>query len=239
MTPLLSVGTTEIPLDIRHSPRARHLRIVVRPGSVVAVAPSFVTRRRIMAYVESKRHWIRDKVESIGRRPLLGEPERFITGARVQFRGRALRLSVSSAELQTPTLRFASAFHVRVPRSIGGAAREAMVRERVMSWLIDRARRDVEDWVRRHGRRLGVQPTRIRIGNQKTLWGSCSARGVISLNWRLIGAPKAVFEYVVVHELCHLLERGHDARFWTLVESVLPDYRRRREWLKGRGIAVS
>ena len=76
------------------------------------------------------------------------------------------------------------------------------------------------------------------IGNQKTLWGSCSPKDVISLNWRLIAAPREVFEYVVVHELCHLRERNHSSRFWGLVEELMPDYRERRAWLKEHGVGL-
>ncbi len=92
--------------------------------------------------------------------------------------------------------------------------------------------------MRQHAPGLGVAPRAIRIGNQKTLWGSCSARGVISLNWRLLAAPRPIFEYVVVHELCHLRERNHGPRFWRLVGNVLPDYRERRAWPRRHGVAL-
>ncbi len=107
-----------------------------------------------------------------------------------------------------------------------------------MSWLERRALEDARGWVRRYGVELGAYPTRIRIGNQKTIWGSCSTRGVVSLNWRLIATPRQVFEYVVVHELCHLIERNHGPRFWRLVQSLMPDYHERRAWLKQHGIAL-
>lgn len=76
---------------------------------------------------------------------------------------------------------------------------------------------------------------RITIRDQKTRWGSCSARGTLSFNWRLMLAPPAVLDYVVVHELCHLTHMNHSAAFWDLVESVCPDYRIHRKWLKEHG----
>jgi predicted metal-dependent hydrolase len=82
---------------------------------------------------------------------------------------------------------------------------------------------------------LGVRFARIAIRGQRTRWGSCSSRGTLSFNWRLALAPPAVLDYVVVHELCHLREPNHSPRFWALVESRRPDWRRQREWLREHG----
>ncbi|MDE6995855.1 MAG: M48 family metallopeptidase [Lachnospiraceae bacterium] len=76
---------------------------------------------------------------------------------------------------------------------------------------------------------------RITIRDQKTRWGSCSAKGTLSFNWRLMLAPPAILDYVVVHELCHLTHMDHSAAFWQAVESVYPDYRSARQWLKEHG----
>lgn len=81
----------------------------------------------------------------------------------------------------------------------------------------------------------GGSYNRITIRDQKTRWGSCSARGTLSFNWRLMLAPPAILDYVVVHELCHLTYMNHSAAFWSKVESVYPDYRTARKWLKAHG----
>ena len=83
--------------------------------------------------------------------------------------------------------------------------------------------------------RLGVTYRRIRIGGQRTLWGSCSARGTLSFNWRLVLAPFEVLDYVVVHELCHLQVPDHSSRFWALVERHRPGWREQRAWLREHG----
>ncbi|MCM1173787.1 MAG: M48 family metallopeptidase [Blautia sp.] len=76
---------------------------------------------------------------------------------------------------------------------------------------------------------------RVSIRDQKTRWGSCSSKGTLSFNWRLMLAPPAVLDYVVVHELCHLTHMDHSAAFWQAVEAVCPDYRALRKWLKEHG----
>ena len=75
----------------------------------------------------------------------------------------------------------------------------------------------------------------ITVRDQKTRWGSCSSRGTLSFNYRLIFAPPAVLDYVVIHELCHLTHMNHSKDFWNMVSSVMPDYKIHRKWLKERG----
>jgi predicted metal-dependent hydrolase len=82
---------------------------------------------------------------------------------------------------------------------------------------------------------LGVSYGRVEIRNQRTRWGSCSSSGTLSFNWRLALAPFDVLDYVVVHELCHLLEPNHSPRFWKLVASRRPRWRRQRDWLTAHG----
>jgi predicted metal-dependent hydrolase len=83
--------------------------------------------------------------------------------------------------------------------------------------------------------RLGVAYRRIRIGGQRTLWGSCSPSGTLSFNWRLVLAPTEVLDYVIVHELCHLRVPDHSRRFWALVEERRPHWREQRHWLREHG----
>jgi predicted metal-dependent hydrolase len=82
---------------------------------------------------------------------------------------------------------------------------------------------------------LQVRYRRLRIGDQRTLWGSCSPSGTLSFNWRLVLAPFAVLDYVVVHELCHLRIADHSRRFWALVEERRPAWREQRAWLHAHG----
>ena len=94
------------------------------------------------------------------------------------------------------------------------------------------AKRDLTVMVSDFAKRMGVAPTAVKISSATTRWGSCSAKKSLNFSWRLIMAEEALIEYVVVHELAHLTEMNHSARFWALVGQVLPDYRVRREKLK-------
>lgn len=86
-----------------------------------------------------------------------------------------------------------------------------------------------------YARQLGVTYHRVTIRSQKTRWGSCSSEGNLNFNCLLMLAPSEILDYVIVHELCHRLEMNHSKAFWNHVESVLPDYRIRKKWLKEHG----
>jgi predicted metal-dependent hydrolase len=104
--------------------------------------------------------------------------------------------------------------------------------------LADEAARDIPERVRRFAPVVGVQYGRITIRNQKSKWGSCSSRGNLNFNCLLMLAPPSVRDYVVVHELCHLVELNHSKRFWALVSGVLPEYRKEEQWLKTQGMLI-
>ena len=104
--------------------------------------------------------------------------------------------------------------------------------------LADEAARDIPERVRHFAPVIGVQYGRITIRNQKSKWGSCSSKGNLNFNCLLMLAPPSVRDYVVVHELCHLVELNHSKRFWALVAKVLPEYRKEEQWLKTQGMLI-
>ena len=107
-----------------------------------------------------------------------------------------------------------------------------------ISNLVAAAREDIPQRVAKYAARLGVTVGRITIRNQKTRWGSCSAKANLNFNCLLMLCPEEIRDYVVVHELCHRRELNHSPRFWALVEDILPDYKDCRKWLKNNGNAI-
>ena len=99
-------------------------------------------------------------------------------------------------------------------------------------WLRSQARAAVERRLAIRARDVGAVPGAVTLRDQRSRWGSASRRGTLSFSWRLVLAPPAVMDYVVVHELAHLVEFGHSVRFWRLVRSVVPEAERHRRWLR-------
>ena len=115
-------------------------------------------------------------------------------------------------------------FRVNVGRPERNAFAERWLREYARDYFTS----SVEHW----SPIVGAEPKRLQIRNQKTRWGSASSNGTLSFNWRLIFAAPDIVDYVVVHELCHFIQPNHSKEYWQLVESILPDYRDRRQALK-------
>lgn len=109
------------------------------------------------------------------------------------------------------------------------------VRQMVEQWYRKEAKRYFASKIAYYEGKIGVRSNRLYIKDQKSRWGSCSSKGNINLNWRLLFAPEQIVAYVIVHELCHLKQMNHSAAFWYEVEKILPDYRERRQWLKEHG----
>jgi predicted metal-dependent hydrolase len=104
-------------------------------------------------------------------------------------------------------------------------------RRGIKLWLQDQAVRLIGEKVKVLSRKMQVSLNRVYIKDQKTIWGSCSARKNLNFNWRLIMVPESVMDYVIIHELCHLQEMSHSKAFWKLVAQYCPDWRTHRQWL--------
>ena len=173
--------------------------------------------------------------ERIARRP------RLATGARLPLLDESLRLEVRP-EAQIDLFNAARPRRGRVER------RRGVLRVDTGSLGDDELRALIERWYRReaathlaaraehYSTRLGVRPSRVIVRGQRSRWGSCSGKGTVSLNWRLMMVPGALADYVVVHELCHLRHMNHSPSFWAMVSEIVPDYadrRRRLDALQG------
>ncbi len=234
--PHLTIGLKKIAYQIRSSPRARRLRLTVRPDGVEVVVPPRVQAHEVNSFIDSHRGWIRDKVEQYQSLSANHNgPERLEDGVFIPFRGEPTPLAITLAERVHPRVVEGDGFRLELPERLPPEEREAAVERALISHLKKQARADALMAIERFGPQNDLSPTALHIKDQKRLWGSCTHKGVINLNWRLILAPVDVFDYVVVHELCHLRHPHHQPPFWHAVGDVMPDFERHRRWLKING----
>lgn len=150
------------------------------------------------------------------------------TGRRVPFQGRELALIVEDRPLE----RLSGVQEREDGLLLVRGADGAKPREALRAWYRMKASALFSERAAHFAAAMGVAYKRIFIKDQRTLWGSCSQAGNLNFNWRVVLAPAAVLDYLVVHELAHLLEMNHSRRFWAHVERQCPDYRVHRRWLR-------
>lgn len=224
-----------LPYAIRHSPRAKHLRLVVKPQGVELVVPPTMGETQALEFLHRHRVWAERKISELRSRVVDRPPPQTLqSGSTVPFQGREVPLVISEAPGRRTRIDFDGRFLISVPA--GSPAQSAeWARNALYAWVKAWLHAEAGRLIAQHGGRFGLQPREIRIKQMKTRWGSCGPRSDINLNWLLAFAPPTVLEYVVVHELCHIRYRDHSARFWELVGAHLPDWANERQWLKRNG----
>ena len=210
----------------KRSRRARHYRITLeRDGTVVATIPVCGSEREARHFVERHRDWLRRAHARQARRPR--SPSRWTPGTSVLWRGELTEIR-AAADGSPRVLLGADAFLVP---ALEGDLRPAI--ETQFAW---RAKIELPARTWELAAAGDVDVRRVTVRNQRSRWGSCSARGTISLNWRLVQTPDRVRDYVILHELMHLRhEMNHSRRFWTRVAEACPWWREAERWLKQNG----
>lgn len=211
------------PHTVRLSARARRARLVIAPATgLVVVLPRGMDPRLVPELLASRREWIEQHLralrEAADRRGETRDvPERVVLAAlgqtlRVRYRPGGAKARARRTGLSTLEVRGAI------------ADREAAARA-LRAWLMREAKAVLPDWLADEARRLGLRYARVRVGRQRTRWGSCSAAGVVSLNAALLFLPRELAGYVLAHELAHTVHLNHSQAFWTLLDRLCPGCR--------------
>lgn len=204
---------------VRPSARARHLILQVVPPSTVEVVVPIGTRpREVEAFVAANRAWIsRAKAELQARSRGAALPKS------IELRAVGLSVQVTYRSAKADRVGLTRAGDELVVRS----SREDFhtVAPLLGRWLVAKAKLHLKPWIHAEAKRLSLLPRGVQIRLQRTRWGSCSSRGNVSLNASLLLVRPEAVRYLFVHELCHLRWLSHSRRYWTLVESIEPNYR--------------
>lgn len=231
----LTIGATVIPYQVRESTQARTMKIVVTPAAVEVVVPvgtSLEGPGGVHAYLQRKRRWVFDAVREMKEKHRALLQQHYTSGAKMQYRGRWLMLDVQGGDVTRVEINCRSKFQVVVPRGWEGDQRVEGIRVAFDRWLHLRAEEMVEQLRRRHESTLGVMARGYHLSQAKARWGWCGQDGTIHIHWRLIQAPTAALEYVVAHEITHLVHRNHSPLFWTTLGKTLPDWAQRKAMLE-------
>ncbi len=219
----LSVGGRRIPVAFIRNPRARRYVLRLRPdGSARVTIPRGGSAAEARRFAERNREWLERELQRLAARS--ERPKEWFIGTEILFRGDPVKIE-AGVNGESGTIRFGvESVKVANPAVDLRPAIERHLRRLAAKELPPR----VLEFAALH--RLPVR--RITVRNQRSRWGSCSPRGTISLNWRLIQTPPRVRDYILAHEIMHLREMNHSSRFWREVKRACPEYETAERWLK-------
>jgi hypothetical protein len=218
----------ELVYTIKRSPNRKKLTITVeRDRSVVVHAPESTSEEKIQAIIESKRKWIYEKTKHAQKYTLPHPPgKELVNGESALYLGRQYQIEV--VQNSSEEIRFEQRFLIPARLS---AERKQVLR----NWYMDKATEKILPRTKKFANDLGVAFTNARIVDNRYRWGSCTIKDNINFNWRLIKAPMYVVDYVIIHELAHLLEANHTARFWNIVRAHSSKMDKAKQWLREHG----
>ena len=201
---------------------------VERDCSVVVRAPEGTDLQKIHQAVESKQLWIYEKIRHPQKYRGIPHPpgKELVSGESMLYLGRNYRINIVEDDYRE--IQFANKFIVS--KTTLSCARQGF-----RYWYIAKAKEKIIPNVRYHAKNMGVEYNKVLISDLKYRWGSCTPKDNLNFNWRLIKAPMFVIDYVIVHELAHLMENNHTARFWNIIEAQLPGSQKAKDWLKEHG----
>ena len=197
-------------------------------GQLVIWVPKAMPKSEIRLLLESKSDWIMTKMSMQGQ-TIPPVQRLYVGGETLAFLDQELVLQVCLGPYRTQ-LQDPNKLMISVPDTKPMWIRNALVR-----WYKLQAQGHIEQRVSHFSPLVGAWPKKIEVKTYRARWGSCNHRGEVQFNWKLMMAPSAVVDSVVVHELCHLLYMHHGPEFWAQVKRVLPNYQDAKQWLKEEG----
>jgi predicted metal-dependent hydrolase len=222
---LLKIDGQAVELNVKLNPRARRLIVKVHPatGEVMVIAPTKRALDRAVDFARGESDWIARQLAKVPARVVLAP------GAHVPFLG--IDHLIVRAE-RGPVTADTAEHVIRV------SGRSEHAPRRLLDFFKKQARRELEQKSIAFAARLGLKPRRITVRDTASRWGSCSSTRSLSFSWRLVMAPPFVLDYVVAHEVAHLKEMNHGARFWKLVGELIGDAVPAQVWLNQHGTAL-
>jgi len=222
--PLILPDGRRVAVTLRRSARALRMALRLSPATqaVELVLPKGASAARALAFLGEREGWIRAQFQR------LPAPVPFAEGAEIPVLGVPHRLHMRPAGRGVPPFRIADGL-------IEVSGRPEFIARRTRAGLMAHARQLLSAKTMALAARISQRPARISVGDAATRWGSCAASRNIKYSWRLVLAPERVLDYVVAHEVAHLVEMNHSRRFWHLVETLHPGFEAERDWLKRHG----
>lgn len=218
------------------SARRRSLSIEIAKAQVVVRAPYFVAKADIEKFVREKSLWVQQKLAQQEQQLSTLPAYSFVNGGCLPYLGEQLTLVVHK-QSKVDVVRYGAQLLV-ILTSRSRLPDEQQTKRLVCHWYQEQALALLQAKTNAAVARLGAKHTGVTIKATRSKWGHCTAQGAIQYNWQILLAPESIVDYLVAHEVSHLLHHNHSPAFWAVVASLCPDYKNRRAWLKTHGLQL-
>ncbi|WP_461206713.1 M48 family metallopeptidase [Clostridium sp. DL1XJH146] len=235
---------TEIKAELIYRKRKTMEIKIKPPNEVIVIAPLFLDENQIMDILQGKHSWILKKLNYFKEIDYKNEKKQFKKGSIFYYLGKEYSLSLNESKNSDCIdiiliNKKNNCENIIIRKNIEiTTTNEDIIKLELIRWFKIEASRVINNRVAHYQNIVGVRPIKVKSKEQKKRWGSCTSTGNVLFNWRLIMAPVDVIDYVVVHELCHLIHMNHSKDFWSLVQHIMPDYDIKKKWLKENGFKL-
>lgn len=204
--------------------------VVERDGKVKLIVPEVLSIQRIEELLEGKRYWIHRKKAELEDLNTSRVNRQFRSGQGFLYLGSSYRLEVTEKTDKDLKL-YRGRFYLRKSKLYEAD-------ELFKDFYKEKGLRKIKERIELYKRQMGVNPKNIRIMELKNRWASCSDEGNLNFHWKCVLAPITIIDYIVVHELAHLIYKNHSDEFWNTVDKIIPDYLKRKQWLRDKGASL-
>lgn len=221
----------DISFNIKKSKRKTLSIYIERDGTVTVIAPGNSTDKEIEEVIKKKEYQI---YKSLAEWELTNSTKierEFVNGQSFLYLGRNYRLEIVKEEQKKPLILKNGYFLLRKKD-------ESKAKKIFIEFYKEKGLQKIVERVERYQKRINVNPKQIRIMELKNRWASCSEKGNLNFHWKCIMAPLDVLNYIVVHELAHLIHKKHIKAFWNEIDKMIPEYQKHIEWLRINGAAM-
>lgn len=225
---LVKCGNYDV--EVVRTSREKTAKVEVDHGVVSIHVPLDLSAARIQEVVEAKQAWIADKIaiHDVANPKMHKE---YVSGEAFPYLGRNYRLKVLPGDTNQVKLRHGE-LRLEIVSSTRYVDKDARARRLVRAWYMQRAQELLTRKVGKVAKEMRVETPKVVARAFKSRWGSCRPDGILEFNWQIVLAPLSILEYVVVHEVAHLIHPNHSKKFWALVSRHCPTYKFCRDWLK-------
>ena len=236
----LKIGNTVIEYELYTSTKAKKVSVTIKNQRVRVAIPMGLSLDYAKNFVEENKEWILTHFQKHLSQSGNFSPKKYVSGEKLFYRGRKYPLLIEeTSESNYYALFIGSRIMVYVPPGLSPENQSTLAKKIIEEWYRGQAEKLLSEQVSYYSKLLAISFNKLKIKDQKTRWGSCSNKGNINLNWRIIMAPNQVAAYVIIHELTHLKYLNHSKDFWKKIEQYLPDYKKWKKWLAGNGKELS